>query len=120
MDNYYFDMTCEGEKTFSHALTLAIGARTTKIKGYRVDEERGLIFYQYDSDAMTPFPYDMDIDTAIVFAWGWLQKVDYGNQPDHDGDNGKGWRIYNESWGKVANEWEAVIAIQPAWAMYGK
>jgi hypothetical protein len=24
----------------------------------------------------------------------WLEEVDYGEEPDHDGANGKGWRVY--------------------------
>lgn len=50
----------------------------------------------------------------------WLDDTSYGTQPDHDGDNDKGWRIYNEAWGHVAGLWQAFAAIEPVWLMYGK
>lgn len=50
----------------------------------------------------------------------WLRGVEYGPEPDHDGTNAKGWRVYNENWGHVAGMWEAFAAIEPAWLMYGK
>lgn len=68
-----------------------------------------------------PLPYPMDCQATTEFVWNWLQQgADYGKQPDHDGDNGKGYRIFNEAWGHVGNDWRAIIAVQPAWAMYGK
>lgn len=63
----------------------------------------------------------MDLDETINFVWGWLEKTSpLTSEPDHDGDNGKGFFIFNESWGHVFGEWQAFIAIEPIWAMYGK
>lgn len=66
---------------------------------------------------LTPFPR-YEIVTKLV--WAWLETVAYGPQPDHDGSNGKGWRVFNEAWGHVAQERFAFCAIQPVWAMYEK
>jgi len=40
-------------------------------------------------------------------------------QPDHDGDNYKGFRLENDFWGQI-DGCEAFLSIEPIWAMYGK
>lgn len=69
-------------------------------------------------------PYEMGYEAAWQFAWNWLQTPAAGQirgpQPDHDGDNGDAWRVYNESWTHVDDRWEALVGIEPIWAMYGK
>lgn len=57
---------------------------------------------------------------ATAFAKGWLRDVDMGREPDHDGDNGRGFRVFTEAWGKVAGHTYAICAIEPVWACYGK
>lgn len=65
-------------------------------------------------------PYPLDLDRATGFVEGWLEGVERGQQPDHDGSNGKGWFVFTDGWGHVADLQYAVVGIQPAWAMYGK
>ena len=36
---------------------------------------------------------------------------------DHDDCE---WRVYCDEWGRVGNQYQAFVAIQPCWAMYGK
>ena len=85
---------------------------------------RRLIFFwskPEDSQAdVVALPFKLDADSAADFAHRWLEQVERGRQPDHDGDNGKGWRAYVEGWGHVDESHYAVVAISPAWAMYGK
>jgi len=50
----------------------------------------------------------------------WLADQDYGESPDTDGSVSKGWRVYNESWGHIGDNWRAFVAIEPAWLEYGK
>lgn len=69
---------------------------------------------------VTPFPMRIDHKLAADFAWGWLQQQDFGQQPDHDGDNGEGFIVFNEPWGHVGGNHSAIIAVGPAWAMKGK
>lgn len=66
-----------------------------------------------------PAPMSSTDIAPIVKAWLDLE-ASYGHQPDHDGDNGKGWRVYNEQWGHVAGAYQAFVAIEPVWLMYGK
>jgi hypothetical protein len=86
-----------------------------------------LVFYdnRYKSSEpeggdQTALPFTLDAAGAADFAARWLAEADYGKQPDHDGDNGRGWRLYNESWGHVDGHFSAIIAVAPNWAMYGK
>jgi hypothetical protein len=59
------------------------------------------------------------IDMVAATVTAWLASADFGKQPDHDGDNEKGWHLYNESWGHVDGPY-AVFAVEPSWQMYGK
>lgn len=120
MDNYHFDMTCIGEAAFRQAMTLAFGS--DKASGYLVKPDKGLIFTWIPraEDGVVLFPFKMDGAGAADFALRWLNEVDYGKEPYHDGDNSRGWRLYNEAWGHVGDHHYAIIAVKPAWAMHGK
>lgn len=137
MDNYKFDITAEGKETLAHAVAIAF-PKTRKATHYAVqrliqskteyitewkEDPKGvptLIFFWYEDKAATKLPYDLDRDSAIEFVTQWLRQADYGRQPSHDGDNGKGFRIFSETWGMVRGYQSSFVAIQPAWAMYGK
>lgn len=67
-----------------------------------------------------PFPSPVTAKGMEPIVVEWLKAQNYGKEPDHDGDNHKGWRIYNESWGHVVGRWQAFCAIEPEWMMYGK
>jgi len=121
MDNFHIDVTCQGSKPMLLALEIAFtNCPGSKAIGYRVIENKGLVLYWTEADNVTPFLSKMTFAEVEPIIQGWLKEQDYGEQPDHDGSNGKGWRVYNEAWGHVNNEWEAFVAIEPAWAMYGK
>jgi hypothetical protein len=124
MDNFHVTVTSEGRDHFERALSLFFDhAPGSKAIGYQVTVEKGLILYWTKPDGVDEFqefPYEMNLADAVNFAWGWIEKTPYPKRPDHDGDNGKGFVIYNEDWGHVNHEWEAFVAIAPVWAMYGK
>ncbi len=91
--------------------------------GFRVSKTHGLIFYWTDSRKQfyQRMPIKMDYALAADFAQRWLSEQVYPQEPDHDGDNEKGWTLYNEDrWGHVDDEYEAFIAIKPDWIEYGK
>lgn len=148
MDNFHIDVTSEGKAALATALSLAFGRYRSTV-GYAIREAepgarhdppegfkyphlmewnrkpkpRRLVFYWSDSEKredFVPLPFKLDAAGAADFAERWLAELDYGKQPDHDGDNGKGWRCYCEGWGHVDGQWSAFVAIAPAWAMYGK
>ena len=140
MDNFHIDITAEGNELLANAMKIALN-QWIKIVGYVIREPNiafkhekynhldiparraRMIFLWSDFEKIegfVPFPFVMDAAGCADFAQRWLANVDYGKQPDHDGDNEKGWRIYNEGWGHVDGLHSAAIAISPAWAMYGK
>lgn len=99
------------------------GVKTTHHSTDMVKGPKGvltLIFLWSAEGDSTPLPFPLDLEGATQFAKHWLEVADYGPQPDHDGDNRKGWRIFTEEWGHVAYYHFAIVGIQPAWAMYGK
>jgi hypothetical protein len=119
MDNFHIDIT--NNQDLLKAMEIAFRGPHTRAVGYRTCPTKGLIFYQYESSTrMIPLPFKLDAAGAADFATRWLAEQDYGREPDHDGDNGKGFRIYNEAWGHVDGEYQAFVAVKPVWAMYGK
>lgn len=94
-----------------------------------VHPKKGLVFFWTKSSIgselagakIIDLPFPLKGDAIGNYAWEWLTSAaEYGPEPDHDGSNGRGWRVYNEDWGHVAGRWDAFFAVQPVWAMYGK
>lgn len=120
-DNFHIDITSSGD--LLPAMKIAFeGAAGGKAEAYLIDPEKGLVLlWHADRQAgETKFPFKMDAEGAADFARRWLAEQDYGRQPDHDGDNGKGWRLYNEAWSHVGGYSYGFVAVKPAWIMYGK
>jgi hypothetical protein len=122
MDNFHIDITYEGKEALAQALQLAFRGHTAI--GYTSDITH-LVFYWVKPDGgndkyYQPLPFKIDAKFAAEFASKWLEFVSYPAEPDHDGDNGKGWRVYTEAWGKVDNQYQAIVGVKPCWALYGK
>lgn len=121
MNNFRFDITSVGHAQLTHAIDLATQNGAAKAIGYSIEDDgKTLVFFRYECAMMTALPFKLNSVGIVDFIERWLAEKDYGQEPDHDGDNGKGWRIYNEAWGHVKNRHEAFLAVEPAWAMYGK
>lgn len=93
------------------------------VVGYEITSTHGLILYWAPANSMTPLPFKMTPAGIRTFCWEWLNCAGaemLGSQPDHDGSNKLGWRIYNEEWTHVNGRRQALCAVQPIWAMYGK
>lgn len=123
MDNFHIDIVSNNRKHFETAMEIAFDhAPGKKASYYRISKEKGLILYwtEFKNKEAQPLPFEMGMKAATDFVWHWLEDAERGNEPDHDGDNGKGFRIYTENWGKVDDDWQAFVAIKPIWAMYGK
>lgn len=71
-----------------------------------------------------PFPTPLSPAALVEVVTTWLRQQDYertlGRQPDTDGSVGQGWRVFNEQWGHVLGDHQAVLAVRPAWIVYGK
>lgn len=120
-DNFRFDIS--GGGVLKDALAIAF-SYTQSAKGYRIDVREGhptrLVFYGYDSPKMLPFPAPLGSEETESIIKTWLKLLDYGSEPDIDGSVSKGFRVYNEDWGHVAREWQAFMAVEPAWLLHGK
>lgn len=80
-----------------------------------------ILHWHGDDKESKELPYPLRVDEAINFVSGWLENAgNPGKEPDHDGDNGAGWRVFTEYWGNVGDASYSILAIQAAWAMYGK
>ncbi len=139
MDNFQIDITCEGKEKLIKAMALAF-YRVQSIQHYVIREAEPefidadkpymnrpakplrLVFFRYppDSGQSNALPFKLDSEGAGDFAFRWLQEAAYPREPDHDGHNKKGWRLYNEAWGHVDSDYRAFVAVTPTWAMYGK
>src|ERR1700761_4976024 len=113
-------MVAEGDKTLAAAMVLAFNQHSQGTTHYAIRDAvpaindkdkpylnkeakpKRLVFMWTGgiSDAVA-LPFKLDAAGAADFARRWLAETDYGEQPDHDGDNGKGWKLYNEGWGHV-------------------
>ena len=144
-DNFHFDLTgipldkCLEVATLHHK---AIGYREQirtrgenwgvqvppiKVEGigatkFRPIDVRLILFWSDQSinDPINRFPAVMGPAELEPIIKAWLAERQYPPEPDHDGSNHKGWRVYNEQWGKVNDEWQAFAAIEPVWLEYGK
>jgi hypothetical protein len=89
--------------------------------GYAISAGR-LVFFQYASDkAQTLFPSPISLDRAAEIAFDWLATQEYGPEPDHDGDNERGWRLFRDRWGHIDGlGYSAFVAVEPCWIEFGK
>ena len=89
--------------------------------GYVTEPTRFVLFQYANSPGATPFPTPLLADKCADLAWEWLQSVAYPQEPDHDGDNGKGWLCSTGDWGEVNGyDYHSFLSIEPHWLMYGK
>lgn len=137
-DNFHFDLTgvslekcmdiaCQVSEKYRGKMTIGWSEVPVAVENQGAEGIWGasqgksrLILFWAGSNTMTKVPSPMNVGAIVPFIKSWLEAQDYGKQPNHDGDNGKGWRVYNESWGHVAGIWEAFVAIEPVWLLYGK
>lgn len=125
LDNFEMTLVCEGDDALRLAMPLAF--RGLSATHFAIWPDKGLVFFWADPQGQLPegvaasaFPFRMKAAGAADFSICWLAEAVYPPEPDHDGDNSKGWCLYNEAWGHVGNSWAAIVAVKPRWAMHGK
>ncbi len=68
-----------------------------------------------------PLPFPLTAEAAIPFLWDYIQTCEYPPEPDHDGDNGKGFIVHTgDFWGHIEGSFYSVLMVEPDWQMYGK
>lgn len=139
MDNFHIDITAESDATLTAAIGIAFGHncpgsrcghyKVAKLKRKVPNDTQlyedptgfpALILLWNEEQGSTRHPFAMDLTETVGFVKGWLRNCDFGAEPGHDGDNGRGFRLFTEGWGHVAGHTYAICAVAPAWAMYGK
>lgn len=58
-----------------------------------------------------------DLEPLVI---SWLKNQNYGYEPDTDGSVRKGFLVYNERYGRIADDPYAFVAIKPEWIVYDK
>lgn len=126
MDNFEVNVISEGRRNFNLAFEIGFGKHESLgsfaiATHYVKDPEFGFVLLWEKEGMSEKLPIAMHDVLASELVWNWLQReADYGKKPDHDGDNGKGWRVYARTWGHIGPYKRAILAVQPIWAMYGK
>lgn len=150
MDNFHIDVTCESTKANLRTCMDLVFTQHNVCIGYSLMKSRdaqkypipeaaqsvvhpymmaeklserptALILHWSDyANTATKLPFTMNVEQTTDFVWTWLNYAHYGEEPDHDGSNEKGFRVFTESWGHVNDDHSTMCAIAPAWAMYGK
>lgn len=98
-----------------------------KVEGYKV-EDNNLLFYWYKDtkECACQFPYDLTLEQAAEFAWGWIQNTQPGcEEPNTDGSVEKGWSLVSSDLcytpkGSHCHENYCFVKITPTWIVYGK
>lgn len=124
-DSFHFDIA---GAPLDESLKIAFrGASGRKVTHWFIEERerplRARLLLAWHENAGSEFNKlftPLDHEQAEGFIKAWLESIDYGVEPDHDGNNGKGWRVYNESWAHVDTNHYVFAAIEPHWNMYGK
>lgn len=119
-DSTYFDMRATSLKP---ALQIAFEtAPGGKAWGYKSTKDKLVFAWNKNAgDTFVPFVTPIGWEEAETIVKNWCKEVaDYGTEPDHDGDNGRSWRIYCEAWGYIDHNHYTFMAVEPYWAEYGK
>lgn len=119
-DNTRFDMTAVPLKpALEIAFASSPGGKASHYKIY--DNKLVFAWHENAGKDFIPFVTPIDKDGAHDVVINWLKhSAEFDSQPDHDGDNGRSFRIYCEDWGHIDHNHYAFVAIEPVWAMYGK
>lgn len=138
MDNFKIALVAEGLNSLKAAFAIAFEHNGgSKAKSYalrKIDQddfsdpldslanETALVF-RWDYNGKTDshnLLFQMNSEAAAEHAHRWLAEQEYKMEPDHDGDNGRGFAVWTGTWGHINGDHYAIVAVAPAWAMYGK
>lgn len=139
MDNRIFNVNGREDDDLLEVLKLAFKHgnwnKERKAKGWRIDKKYGFILfsyiptYTYTGKNINEFPIPLSAEAICPIikeylknkeTWENVEFEDWDKDLDHDGSNGKGWRVYCENWGHIDSESSAFIAIKPAYMWFGK
>jgi hypothetical protein len=122
VDNFSVEVTAD--QSLGRVLELAF-LYHSKATHWKEEQHNGtkrlvLAWAEPSSEGWQPLPTIMNAKQATPVIQAWLDAQDRGEVADFDGSVGRGFRVYNESWGHIGHEWQAFVAIEAVWAYYGK
>lgn len=124
MDNRHISIQSKGREAFDLAFQLLFDNAPGKRATHYIDHpEKGLCFLWLEGNSGIKLVTPMGWKESADIAWCWLinqPEEKYDEYLDHDGSNSKGFRVYNESWGKIGGVAYAFLAVKPVWAWHGK
>lgn len=102
----------------------------SKIWGYKIIPRKNMdddnvdrfILFRWEDSRAIQFPVPLTPLMCAEIIKQWLLTVDYGQEPDHDGDNEKGFYLSTgHYWDHIDDMGHgACLDIRPCWMMYGK
>jgi len=99
-----------------------------RVTHYTKTKKSGLILLWGNNGNCKELPCPLDFAGVVQLILNYLQSEEissveckgWDRDADHDGDNGKGWRIFVEDWGHVEGNSCVICAIKPCFIWYGK
>ncbi len=148
MSNFHIQLVAESEGAMRRALEIAFASNSNHVSGWglvnvnpkaKVEDHteaapklmgvpdcvhKILVFYWSEPEKgkdYNKFPVPLKAEAAAKVAMEWLvENGEYGDEPDHDGSNHKGFYLFCNTWGHVMGSHYGVVGIGPAWAEVGK
>lgn len=87
-----------------------------------MEHDGKLVFYWHASGGGNAFVVPHTREMLVPLILSWLAKQDYGDEPDHDGSNGKGWRLksHMEFNNAIPGSFYVQFYVHPEWMEYHK
>jgi len=138
-DNFHVTVKAHIEQ-LDKALALALQGKLPVwgfkiVRGSFVDEKDALadwhkngprfILFGWEDKEATPFPIPLSDQMCADIIKQWLTElaeIDYGREPNHDGDNRRGFYLTTgKFWDHIDDMGHAAcLEVRPCWMMYGK
>lgn len=119
-DNPVFKVSCSLTKEDLARTMRLYFSENRNFVGYAIQDNQFVLF-KYSSEKMTEFPCPLDIDSVVPVIVSWFENLDYGREPDIDGDVEEALLCSVDGWGHIDGfGYEACFKIEPYWFMYGK
>jgi len=131
MDNRLFNVNGHGSEGLAKALDLAFmqhGNKATCTHWVESITHGLILLWGKESNDSIALPARLSAANSLTMVEMWLtgdfaKKVKFSkwcDLTDHDGSDTRGWQVYVEDWGHVAEQRYAICAIKPAWCWHGK
>lgn len=116
--NIHFDIKDDKKSTLEKAVGIMLSQSGITPIQYKEHQTFGLIFSAYSAPQEGYSP--IGEENVANFIWNWLKVQQYPPHEDDDIFYCRGFRIYNEEWKDLDNNFWAVGAVKPTWIEFLK